>query len=193
MRRTIRAIQTTYGGVKFRSRVEARWAVFFDAMGIRYEYEPEGFEVRGGAYLPDFRLAKLHLFLEIKGQAPSEEEVAKCADLARAAEYDVLLAVGPPDERFQIIWFDREGRREGEYVLAQDRFAECGYWLVGDVGESNWIGPAPTPTVPRGPMLSGVIEQAIALARSERFEGATKSRRIEPLEHPADRLWRIAA
>ncbi len=38
----IKAIDTVYNGYKFRSRLEARWAVFFDAAGIKYEYEPEG-------------------------------------------------------------------------------------------------------------------------------------------------------
>lgn len=40
----IKAIQTRYKGYNFRSRLEARWAVFFDALGIKWEYEPEGFE-----------------------------------------------------------------------------------------------------------------------------------------------------
>ena len=40
----IKAIETVYNGYRFRSRLEARWAVFFEAAGIEYEYEPEGFE-----------------------------------------------------------------------------------------------------------------------------------------------------
>ena len=50
----IQAIETTYNGYRFRSRLEARWAVFFDAIGQEYEYEPEGFELMSGRYLPDF-------------------------------------------------------------------------------------------------------------------------------------------
>lgn len=54
---TIKAIETTYNNYKFRSRLEARWAVFFDALGIKYEYEPEGFDLGDGIwYLPDFWL-----------------------------------------------------------------------------------------------------------------------------------------
>ena len=45
MTTTIRAIETRYNGYRFRSRLEARWAVFFDTLGIRYEYEPEGFDL----------------------------------------------------------------------------------------------------------------------------------------------------
>ena len=54
---TIKAIETQYKGYRFRSRLEARWAVFFDALGLAWEYEPEGFELGGGVrYLPDFRV-----------------------------------------------------------------------------------------------------------------------------------------
>jgi len=41
----ITAIETRYKGYRFRSRLEARWAVFFDALGVIWEYEKEGFEV----------------------------------------------------------------------------------------------------------------------------------------------------
>lgn len=55
---TIQAIETRYKGYRFRSRLEARWAVFFDAMGLKWEYEPEGFMLPpdGDHYLPDFRV-----------------------------------------------------------------------------------------------------------------------------------------
>ena len=41
----MKAIQTEYKGYLFRSRLEARWAVFFDACGVRWEYEPEGYDL----------------------------------------------------------------------------------------------------------------------------------------------------
>jgi hypothetical protein len=50
-------IQTRYAGCHFRSRLEARWAVFFDRLEIEWQYEPEGFDLgRAGWYLPDFRI-----------------------------------------------------------------------------------------------------------------------------------------
>lgn len=52
----MRAIDTVYGGYRFRSRLEARWAVFFDSLGLQWDYEPEGFELDAGRYLPDFRV-----------------------------------------------------------------------------------------------------------------------------------------
>lgn len=58
----IKAIQTEYRGYLFRSRLEARWAVFFDACGVDWEYEPEGYDLgNGGYYLPDFLLRNVQL------------------------------------------------------------------------------------------------------------------------------------
>lgn len=68
----IRAIETAYDGRLFRSRAEARWAAFFKALGLVYEYEPEGVELNGRRYLPDFRLMLSHagntfpLWIEVK-------------------------------------------------------------------------------------------------------------------------------
>jgi hypothetical protein len=46
---------TTYlHGRAFRSRLEARWSLFFDQLGIRYQYEPEIF----AGYLVDFFVPK---------------------------------------------------------------------------------------------------------------------------------------
>lgn len=75
----IKAIETEYKGYRFRSRLEARWASAFDAMGIEWDYEPEGYEIDGNcAYLPDFVLknvrfrgdnnGKKNLYIEVKGE-----------------------------------------------------------------------------------------------------------------------------
>lgn len=50
MKYTIKSHPTTYSGVRFRSRLEARWAAFFDLAGWAWEYEP--IELAGWA--PDF-------------------------------------------------------------------------------------------------------------------------------------------
>jgi hypothetical protein len=49
-------VDTKYKGVQMKSRLEARWAVFFDALGVSWQYEPELFTLPSGRYLPDFRL-----------------------------------------------------------------------------------------------------------------------------------------
>lgn len=52
----LKPIDTRYKGHLFRSRLEARWAVFFDALGLSWEYEVEGYDLDGVWYLPDFKL-----------------------------------------------------------------------------------------------------------------------------------------
>lgn len=52
----MQAIETDYRCYRFRSRLEARWAYYFDLIQFPWEYEPEGFALHDGAYLPDFRL-----------------------------------------------------------------------------------------------------------------------------------------
>lgn len=64
----IKAIDTEYNGYLFRSRLEARWAVFFDTIRLPYEYEKEGYFLgeRCGRYLPDFWFPSLKIHCEIK-------------------------------------------------------------------------------------------------------------------------------
>lgn len=70
----MKAIETTYRGYRFRSRLEARWAVLFDSIGATWEYEPEGYEHDDTCYLPDFLLHGVKgldkgtdLYIEVKG------------------------------------------------------------------------------------------------------------------------------
>jgi hypothetical protein len=67
----ITPIETVYKGFRFRSRLEARWAVFFDAMGLKYEYELEGYRLPSGVgYLPDFVLTDLVVIGGLHANAP---------------------------------------------------------------------------------------------------------------------------
>jgi hypothetical protein len=50
----MQAIPTTYNGVRYRSRTEARWAVFLDSLGVDFAYEPEGYDIDNRRYLVDF-------------------------------------------------------------------------------------------------------------------------------------------
>jgi hypothetical protein len=49
---TTKAHPTMYNGVQYRSRLEARWAAFFDLIGWQHEYEP--IDLPG--WSPDFRV-----------------------------------------------------------------------------------------------------------------------------------------
>lgn len=95
----INAIQTEYNGYKFRSRTEARWAVFMDALKVKYIYEEEGFELGDGIrYLPDFYLPKLKCYIEIKGDEPNDEEMDKCWMLCKETARTVVIISGVPGD-----------------------------------------------------------------------------------------------
>lgn len=60
---TIAAIPTLYRGRMYRSRLEARWAAFFDRLGWTHEYEP--FDL--GAWSPDFAITDpFNALIEVK-------------------------------------------------------------------------------------------------------------------------------
>ena len=98
----LKPIQTEYKGYLFRSRLEARWAVFFDALGVRWEYEPEGFDLGDGImYLPDFLLHGVTInhgyfkrnrdvYVEVKGQMSDEdaEKINRFYEAGYPAESD---------------------------------------------------------------------------------------------------------
>ena len=98
----MKAIETYYNGRYFRSRLEARWAVFFDACGVNYEYEPQGYELDNGMkYLPDFLLhdvvfnhaAFTHgndLYVEVKGNM----DKLSAEKILEFAKHAPILVVG---------------------------------------------------------------------------------------------------
>lgn len=96
----IKPIETIYNGYRFRSRLEARWAVFFDALGIEYEYEPEGYDLGDvGWYLPDFWLPQVKMFAEIKPTKFTPSEWEKCWQLCKQSDCGVLMLVGTPAQK----------------------------------------------------------------------------------------------
>lgn len=64
----MKAKKTFYNNYYFRSKLEAKWAVFFDLMNIRWVYEPEAFICEDKSqYTPDFYLPDVSLRGEISG------------------------------------------------------------------------------------------------------------------------------
>lgn len=73
----IKPIETLYKGYRFRSRLEARWAVFFEKLGIGYKYESEGYEKGNVCYLPDFYLPASQTWVEVKGSTDQLKQDAE--------------------------------------------------------------------------------------------------------------------
>lgn len=92
----MQALETEYRGIKYRSRTEARWAVYLDELRVTYNYEPEGFDLGGEWYLPDFWLPSPGMWFEVKGIEPNERERRLACALSKASRCPVVIAVGPP-------------------------------------------------------------------------------------------------
>ena len=133
----IKAIETEYNGYKFRSRLEARWAVFFDVGKIRYEYEPEGFVLPDGThYLPDFYLPDYDTYVEVKRDtAEGISEVRnKCPK---------LITWGGPAKQILILSDIPEGKSmDGgiwhfPIIYWRGTSAIWGWWFFYDIGDEE--------------------------------------------------------
>lgn len=101
----IKAIETEYKGYKFRSRLEARWAVFFDATGIQYEYEVEGFKKGTACYLPDFYLPEEDMYVEVKPNKNNANlGIFKASCFLGDIVKNLLLLPNIPDDK-DGLWF----------------------------------------------------------------------------------------
>lgn len=61
-------VRTEYKGHTFSSKLEARWALFFDLADIPWQYEPNGPNTAPDFWFEDRR----YDYLEIKGRMPSQ-------------------------------------------------------------------------------------------------------------------------
>jgi hypothetical protein len=84
------AIPTEYNGGQYRSRLEARWAAFFDLVGWRYTYEP--FDADG--YIPDFLIHGRFPFLVEVGPCITEQDYMDKTEKPRRLLEHVTLVVG---------------------------------------------------------------------------------------------------
>lgn len=99
----VKPIPTKYKGYRFRSRLEARWACFFDMMDCKYEYEPEGWQIGDRPYLPDFYLPAIDCYIEVKGSLSPEDKALfeRIGESRRDRENDKgirLIVVGTFDD-----------------------------------------------------------------------------------------------
>jgi hypothetical protein len=162
----VRPIQTRYKGCHFRSRLEARWAVFFDALGVPWEYEKEGYELPGGRYLPDFWLPTFSggMFAEVK---PPGGDFSQARELSREMHATVWLCEGTPDVRaYWISDWDQDRHFEISGIPNADQ-AEGHNRMFWQPGYENL-----DLTIPAAyrDCLGDTFLRAVAAARSARFE-----------------------
>lgn len=116
------AVETMYKGYRFRSRLEARWAVFFDSLGIMWEYEPEGIVLSNGkSYLPDFYLINFNCYFEVKRKGlrytnEGKEAINKISDGAYSDSWAGIIAFGDPvDDDLTIFCQETDDGGGGSY------------------------------------------------------------------------------
>lgn len=122
---TLQPIQTEYKGHVFRSRLEARWAVFFDTLGVRYEYEKEGFNLDGLWYLPDFWLSDLECWVEIKPNMTDACDTEAAKRLRKIGKSSVFTVFGNP-------WV-------GEYAIACSLGNYFHWGTVSGKSDELWV------------------------------------------------------
>jgi hypothetical protein len=118
------SVVTVYNGTRFRSRLEARWAVFLDAAGIEWQYERRIIRAPGEpGYVPDFWLPAAGQFAEVKGFL-YPEGFARIMNIASRIDLVVLGRLppwfgdgwpiqlhrhGPERELFAVPWIPEPG------------------------------------------------------------------------------------
>jgi hypothetical protein len=122
-------IPTTYAGVEFRSRLEAKWAAFFDLVGWKWTYEPLDYP----GWIPDFMLAGVPrgILVEVK---PEHQWPATEAELGAIVTPHEILLIGEAP-------FLRRGAEGGDLLgRICDRYTEdatSGLWQGAEFGRSG--------------------------------------------------------
>jgi hypothetical protein len=100
--------------------------VFFDIHDLPYEYEKEGFDMDGEQYLPDFWIPAWNVFVEIKREKPTKEEIRKAKRLHKKTGKKVLIFAGPPwPKEYSIKSFGLEHGYDGEFPEGHMELRQC--------------------------------------------------------------------
>jgi hypothetical protein len=122
------AIPTVYKGVQFRSRLEARWAAYFQLCKEPWAYEPV--ELKG--YIPDFIIGEgvMQRLVEVKPARTIKECVPACRKIQDSGWNDEAMVVGV-DPTIGVIRMMVE-----QPDMAWERVP--GHWIVSLTGEWSW-------------------------------------------------------
>ncbi|MCC6419519.1 MAG: hypothetical protein IT429_14900 [Gemmataceae bacterium] len=203
----IKAIETSYKGYRFRSRLEARWAVFFDALGISWEYEKQGYNLPSGPYLPDFWLPYTGaeygwgFWVEIKPIPLTTHETQLLAELVEATGHRAYAISGNPwtgEHQVSVFQHHHGGKPEQVPLHAGGSFNEkvivpgCAGTKIYLVG-SGWVYSFPDDYESAVIAAKPRLQHAFILARSARFEhgDSPATATSTPVRIPPPRRYRI--
>jgi hypothetical protein len=119
-------IPTKYEGITYRSRLEARWAVFFEHLDFVAHYESDRVLDYNDKtmYVPDFDVVDgikfntwvENYWIEVKPTPPNQEYLDYIASLPIRPNTELFIVVGEPSF-----------------------YQEDGYWLMSLGGRHEWI------------------------------------------------------
>lgn len=176
MANEIKAIPTIYKGIPFRSRLEARWAIIFDRLGIDWHYETEGYDIpiEDGLtirYLPDFVLyggsvrCPEPLYVEVKGNMRADDAMKIKAFSQHYPIYvvgnipqDIMDICNGIDTDFGVHYYNFE-TVDRDYFGAVLGASNDGGWGLFGADSSYWVA-----------MDENKTRQAYAIARAAHFE-----------------------
>lgn len=132
------AIPQEHNGIHYRSRTEARWGEFWTLAGLDFEYEPEGFDLWGEWYVPDFLVNGV--YFEIKPRTDrSDRETRLAAALAADQKSLVVIAAGNPG-RASLRAYHPKGEETRAAIVEEFR-SEQGAWLAHLADGGSWAVP----------------------------------------------------
>lgn len=192
---TIQAIETRYAGCRFRSRLEARWAVFFDSLDVPWEYEAQGYDINGRWYLPDFYLPQSRTYVEVKGddRALDKELMRKAPFFLPTSlspvSFPSLMLLGPIPDPSKFSWTPGWiGLSVDRPFVGEDPMLRSAYYgfyyapypmfrvdassatpVEAEDDYADWLTPVET-NRPEHHLPIGRVKEAYRAARSARFE-----------------------
>lgn len=165
-RSKIKPIPTTYKGYKFRSRLEARWSIFFDTLDIKWDYEVEGVDLKQyGWYLPDFYLPQVKQFAEVKPiyEDGTSVDIDKLKMFVECTGFPIVLLNGPPDYKFYQYFFKHEDK-----IIDLPEFVGTYHNYYTD--EQRFYSNPAYPTPFEEDLIDEQYISAVYSARAARFE-----------------------
>jgi hypothetical protein len=122
MQTNLKPIPTTYDGMNFRSKLEARYYIFFKSLGFDIEYEPEVENVHG--YQPDFVIYSTREEDDYLGKAqPIYVEIKPIREITKLFDdenYDKFI------EKIHKCW----DRKKDLILFGGDVFSKRGHWCA---------------------------------------------------------------
>ncbi|MGK8893723.1 hypothetical protein [Burkholderia gladioli] len=144
-------VETLYKGCRFRSRFEARWAVFFDALDIQWEYVPETFELKNGVQITPAFWLPLHK----SGYGFWVDTPPTYANCCRQREQHMALLAAESGSHAYLMWGTPSENTCGSFCDYRTGVIRYGRSL------SDFVGSFTDPDR---------IDGAVAAARGARFE-----------------------